>query len=141
MDKNGKLIGAYADTVKNPLNQLSTKNGAKVTLYAVWEKVVAEKPVVKVTRNSDTSMTVNTSVGESAADATYEIQYSTSIMFRNAKTVETSSLNETISGLQADKTYYVRVRQIKTYTKTDGTEGTGSGSWSKRAVAKTSSNN
>jgi hypothetical protein len=48
----------------------------------------------------------------------YEISYSTSSTFKNAKKATSTSASKTVSGLTKGKTYYVRVRG---YKKVSGT--------------------
>ncbi len=64
----------------------------------------------------------------------YEIQYSTSSSFKNAKTVtvkKNATISKTIGKLKAGKTYYVRVRA---YTKSGTEKLTGSWSTAKKVI-------
>lgn len=78
----------------------------------------------------------------------YQIQYSTSSKFKNAKTVKVgkSSASKTISNLKAKKKYYVRMRTYYNYCthtyvrcmkKTYTYKGTVYSSWSKAKIVKT----
>lgn len=61
----------------------------------------------------------------------YQIQYSVSSKFNEAKTVSTTAVSKTLSGLKRGRTYYVRIRA---YKKTGGKIYYGA--WSNRKGVK-----
>lgn len=86
---------------------------ANQTLYAQWTKVSAPAKVGTPTvKNVSTQKMKVSYKAVSGADG-YRITYSTSSSFKNSKSVNTTSLLKTISGLQKGKTYYVKVRAYK----------------------------
>ncbi len=84
MDNSGNVLDGVS------LSKLTTKNKVTVTLFAVWEKVVAEKSVITATKEGST-IKVKTVESDTAANSEYEIQYSTNIMFRNAESVDSAT--------------------------------------------------
>ena len=114
LDANGKNM----IDIGSPIGGLTTKNNGTVNIYAVWEKVQVVTPTILKITTPGTGM-INVSYkggGVSTAEARYEVQYSTSYNFRSDVTAssESSAILETLSDLQSDVVYYVRVREIKT---------------------------
>ena len=68
----------------------------------------------------------------------YQIQYSTSSNFSNAKTVKVtknSTTSKTLTGLKSGKKYYVKIRTYKTL-KVNGKSKTVYSLWSKATSVK-----
>ena len=104
-----KNVGTYKVTVK-----MKNKNytGTKTVTF----KINPPKTTIsKVT--SKVNALALTITKKTAGTSGYEVQYSTSKTFKNAKSKVVSSnatTSVTISGLEGNKTYYVRVRTYKT---------------------------
>jgi hypothetical protein len=80
------------------------KNVSKTKAIA---KLQLKAPTVKL---SATTSEINVKLSK-VADATgYQIMYSTSSDFSNAKTLKTKSVSEALKGLKANKKYYVKSR-------------------------------
>ncbi len=130
MDETGALLGDFAGETE--VAGLATKNNQTVTVYTVWEKVVADKPVITSATLQDGSLSLNYTVGKTAADTEYVIEYSNSLLFRNKVSNTVAKTSANIEGLTSGKTYYIRVKQ----TKTDSQGNTVSGAWSKTVKVK-----
>ena len=92
---------------------INGKGGFKGTIKKTF-KIKPAKPVVsKLTSPKVKKLKVT--YKKSAGASKYEIKYSTSKKFskKTTKTVTTSKLKKTISGLKKGKTYYVKVRSFK----------------------------
>ena len=107
-----KNVGTYKVTIKMKGNYTGTKtltfkiNPSKTTI----SKLTAGKKSIKVAITKKSTQVTG-----------YQIQYSTSKKFTNAKTKTISSYKTTkytLKSLSAKKTYYVRVRTYKTVGKT-----------------------
>lgn len=106
--KGRKAVGRYGVQVK-----LKGKYKGSRTVYFTVKpkgtsisKVTGGKKKITVTWKKQTAQTTG-----------YQIQYSTSSNFKNAKTVtvsKNSTTKKTITGLKNGKKYYVRVRTYKT---------------------------
>ena len=106
--KGRKAVGRYGVQVK-----LKGKYKGSRTVYFTVKpkgtsisKVTGGKKKITVTWKKQTAQTTG-----------YQIQYSTSSNFKNAKTVTVSknrTTKKTITGLKNGKKYYVRVRTYKT---------------------------
>ena len=148
-EKKGFVFIGFATDAKGKnmlsgeISHLTDKNNGNVTVYAIWEKVTADKPAVKSASLSSSQVSLQFSVPESSADITYEIQCSTSIIFRASATVTTIldrsdiSVSDGISSAiasakSAGTTNYVRIRQIKT----DSTGNAVTSGWSKVVKVK-----
>ncbi len=103
---NNKNVGIASMTV-------SGKGGFKGTIKKTF-KIKPAKPVVS-NLTSPKAKKLKVTYKKSAGAAKYEIKYSTSKKFskKTTKTVTTSKLKKTISGLKKGKTYYVKVRSFK----------------------------
>ena len=119
-----KNVGKYAVTIKFKGNYSGTK-----TLYFT----------IKPKATSISSLTAGSKKftvkwkKQTTQTTGYQIQYSTSSKFTNAKTVtvsKNSTTSKTISKLKAKKKYYVRVRTYKT-VKVNGKSTKIYSSWSK----------
>ncbi|MGN1420393.1 MAG: leucine-rich repeat domain-containing protein [Eubacterium sp.] len=119
-----KNVGKYAVTIKFKGNYSGTK-----TLYFT----------IKPKATSISSLTAGSKKftvkwkKQSTQTTGYQIQYSTSSKFTNAKTVtvsKNSTTSKTISKLKSKKKYYVRVRTYKT-VKVNGKSTKVYSSWSK----------
>jgi len=106
--KGRKNVGTYKVTVKFKGNY----SGTKTLTFKIVPKAAS---VNKLTAKSKAiTVKLNRSLKQSTG---YEIQYSTSKSFKNAKIKKVSSYKTsfaTIKGLKAKKTYFVRVRTYKT---------------------------
>ncbi len=139
LDAKGKNVLVYKDGSVNTLSanaiggeiaRLSAKNNGTVTLNAVWEKVVAEKPVITGASAKNGKAHVTYSAGATMADTTYEVQVSSSIIFKKSVTNTVTVSGKTADvALVGNKANYVRVRQIKT----DSLGNKVTGQWSRRA--------
>jgi hypothetical protein len=110
-------------TIKGVGKTTITINAAATTNYkkAEAKKVTitvnpAATSISSVKNGSSKKMTVKWAKKSSASG--YEISYSTSSTFKNAKKATSTSASKTVSGLTKGKTYYVRVRG---YKKVSGT--------------------
>ena len=141
MDKDGYLKGKYAEV---GTSKLTAKDGATVTLYAIWEKVTAAQPVVTDVSLNGEMVSLDLAVPVSAADTSYEVQVSTSITFRDSVTKsstvtaenfeidrETGAVSMIVDAYKGGTTNYVRIRQIK--IDSEGNEIPGK--WSNRVAA------
>jgi len=124
--KNNTKVGKATVTIKMKGNYSGTKtltfkiNPAKTTV----SKLTAGKKSIAMTITKKTTQVTG-----------YQIQYSTSKKFTNAKTKTISSYKTTkytLKSLSAKKTYYVRVRTYKTVGKTKYYSG-----WSTYKYVKT----
>ncbi len=107
-----KNVGTYKVTVKGKGNYTGTKT--------LTFKIVPKAASVNTLTAGSKKLTVklNRSLKQSTG---YQIQYSTSKTFKNAKTKTITSYktsSTTLTGLKAKNTYYVRVRTYKTIGKT-----------------------
>ena len=106
--EDGKKVGKYKVTIK-------LKGNYSGTLTAYFTIVPKESKVEKLTAAKKSLKVRLTKVSSQATG--YEIQYSTSKDFSNAKTktiTSNSTVKTTLSSLSSGKTYYVRVRTYKT---------------------------
>lgn len=101
---NRKSIGTH----KVKITFVGKYSGSKTLTFAIS---LAKSSVSKLTAGKK-SLTV--SLKKTSNVSGYQIEYSTSKKFTNAKTKTTTSTKATIKGLSAKKTYYVRVRTYKT---------------------------
>ena len=109
-DEEGNLVQSKYN-INGKLVNLSEKNKSTATVYAVWEKVATTVPEITECIKND-NITVSYKVNEkSTAKASYEIQYSTSWLFRNAQVV---SCDDLTGSIDSNKNYYIRVRQVRT---------------------------
>ncbi|MCD8050437.1 MAG: phage tail tip lysozyme [Clostridiales bacterium] len=109
---NNKSVGTATITIKGTGNYTGS---VKKTFKIVPKKVSN----LAVKSSSSKKITVTWTALKSVRG--YQIQYSTSSDFSNAKTVTvvgTSNKKKVISGLKSGKTYYVRIRS---YSKVSGT--------------------
>lgn len=120
-----------------------------IQLYAKWEKTDpgtnGDKPQKTVAKPTSISkLTAGRKAftvkwkKQTVQTTGYQIQYSTSSKFKNAKTVTVSknkTTGKTVSKLKAKKKYYVRVRTYKT-VKIDGKSTKIYSSWSKAKTVK-----
>ena len=127
--KGCKNVGTYAATVKFKGNY----SGTVRKTFTIKPKSTS---ISKLTAGRK-KFTVKWK--KQAAQTTgYQIQYSTSSKFKNAKTVTVSknkTTGKTVSKLKAKKKYYVRVRTYKT-VKTGGKSTKIYSSWSKAKTVK-----
>lgn len=113
----------------------------KKTQYGAWSakikvKTEVAKPAqvksVKKSTVKPNSITVTYAKASNAKG--YQIQYATNSSMKSAKTVKSTKTSATISGLTANKTYYVRVRAYNTLSN----KKTQYGAWSTGIAIKTS---
>jgi hypothetical protein len=134
VDSKGKVtvkgVGTATITVTAAATSNYNKGTAKITV-TVNPKAVA---LSSVKSSAKKKLTVKWKKGSSITG--YEIQYSTSSNFSNAKTVTVSksgTTSKTITSLTSKKKYYVRVR---TYKTVDGKKYYSSWSSAKNATVK-----
>lgn len=121
---SGKAIGNYTVTVTFK-NQYSGSKGVNYT-------ITPKKTTAKLSSVKKNSMKVGWK--KISGVSGYQIQYSTSSSFKNAKTVKATSkkTSAVIKKLKKNKKYYVRVRS---YKKVSG--GTVYSDWSSKVSKKT----
>ena len=128
--KNCKNVGKYTVTIK-------FKNHYTGTVKKTYEIKPKSTSISKVTAGKK-KFTVKWK--KQATQTTgYQIQYSTSSKFKNAKTVtvsKNSTTSKTVSKLSGKKKYYVRVRTYKT-VKVNGKNTKIYSSWSKAKTVTT----
>lgn len=92
------------------------------TVYGTWSNVltvgVPTKPT-SITSLQTGKKKFTVAYNKVSGSVSYQIQYSTSSDFSNAKTVTVTGTSKTVTGLKNNTKYYVRVRTI--ITLTDGT--------------------
>ncbi|MCC8074192.1 MAG: fibronectin type III domain-containing protein, partial [Clostridiales bacterium] len=129
-NSKSKSVGKYTVTIKFKGNY----SGTKTLTYTIKPKSTS---ISKITAKSK-GFTVKWK--KQATQTTgYQIQYSTSSNFSNAKTVtisKTGTTSKTISKLKSKKKYYVRVRTYKT-VKVNGKSTKIYSSWSKTKTVTT----
>ena len=128
--KGRKNVGRYTVTIKFKGNYSGTvkKTFTIKPKAATLSKVTAGKKAFTVKWKKQTTQTTG-----------YQIQYSTSSKFKNAKTVTVSKNKTTskkISKLKTKKKYYVRIRTYKT-VKVNGKNTKIYSGWSKAKTVKT----
>ena len=97
-------------------------------------KIAPKKATVKAAKSTEANQ-LTISWKRDAQVSGYEIQYSTSKNFKNAKSVKVGknkTTNKSIDNLKSGKKYYIRIRSYKTVGKTKL-----NGSWSKTGSATT----
>ncbi len=110
--KSAKNVGTYKVTVKFKGNY----SGTKTLTFEIKPRAAS---INKLTSGSKKlTVKLNRSLQQSTG---YQIQYSTSKTFKNAKTkniTKYTTSSTTLTGLKAKTTYYIRVRTYKTIGKT-----------------------
>lgn len=142
MDEYGYLKGKYAEV---GTSKLTSKNGATVTLYAMWEKVTAAQPVITDAGLNGSLVSLEYTVPASAAETSYEVQASTSVTFRDSVTTtsvvtaedyetdkDTGVISVIVDAQEEDTVNYIRIRQIKK----DSEGNVVTGKWSARDIAR-----
>ncbi len=106
--------GWFADSkYQKQIKRIVEKNDKAIVVYAKWEKVKVDKPVILSLRRRNSSQAV-IKVRTIKGIRGYEITYSTDRGFKkNRKTVVTKKGTTIIKKLQKGKIYYVRVRAYK----------------------------
>jgi hypothetical protein len=129
-----------AGTVYNfKVRSYTKENGEKY--YGEWQTITGVTSPTTVTLSSLKSSKVKTLTAKWNKQTTvtgYQIQYSTSSNFSNAKTVKVtknSTTSKTVTGLKSGKKYYVKIRTYKTL-KVNGKSKTVYSSWSKATSIK-----
>ena len=127
-DSNGKNIASSNYTVSNPSGRKNVGTyTVTITFKGNYSGTVKKSFTIKPKSTTVSSVTANSKAftikwKKQATQTTgYQIQYSTSSNFSNAKTVTVSKNGTTskkITGLTGKKKYYVRVRTYKTVGKT-----------------------
>jgi hypothetical protein len=121
-----KLVGTYKVTIKMKGNY----SGTKTLTFKINPAGTTLSKLTKGTKK------ITVAINKKATQITgYQVQYSTSKKFTNAKTKTVSSYKTTkvtLSGLKAKTTYYVRVRTYKKVGKTTYYSG-----WSTYKYTKT----
>ena len=145
-DSKGKKIPAKYYTVKYPKGR---KNVGKYTVKVTFKgkyKGTKSKTFSIVPKSTSISSVTAASKGfkvtykaQKTQTTGYQIRYSTSSKFTNAKTVTVSkntTTSKTVSSLSAHKKYYVKVRTYKT-VKVNGKSTKLYSSWSKYKTVTT----
>lgn len=104
--------GWYADSEYS--EQVTDLSGKNYKLYAKWKKVAVKKTgITSLKRTSPTKIKVTYQKVEDAKG--YQIKYSRNKNFKSgtSKTVSTTAVSKTLSGLKKNKKYYVKVRAYK----------------------------
>lgn len=129
-----------AGTVYNfKVRSYTKENGEKY--YGEWQTITGVTSPTTVTLSSLKSAKVKTVTVKWNKQTTvtgYQIQYSTSSNFSNAKTVKVtknSTTSKTLTGLKSGKKYYVKIRTYKTL-KVNGKSKTVYSLWSKATSVK-----
>jgi len=91
----------------------STKPKADKTYYAQWTKVLKPDKVKSVKATNQTGKKAKITYKKVSKAKGYQITYSTSSSFKNAKKVTTTSTSKVLKDLKKGKTYYVKVRAYK----------------------------
>ena len=91
----------------------STKPKSNKTYYAQWTKVLKPDKVKSVKATNSSSKKAKITYKKVSKAKGYQITYSTSSSFKNAKKITTTSTSKTLTGLTKGKTYYVKVRAYK----------------------------
>ena len=114
----------------------TTKPAATTTVTNTTTVKAPAKTTVKLSKAKKTSIKV--SWKKVSGVAAYQIQYSTSKNFKNAKTVKVSakSASKALTKLKKNKKYYVRVRSYKV-TKVNNKSKNVYSAWSAKKVLKT----
>lgn len=114
----------------------TTKPAATTTVTNTTTVKAPAKTTVKLSKAKKTSIKV--SWKKVSGVAAYQIQYSTSKNFKNAKTVKVSakSASKVLTKLKKNKKYYVRVRSYKV-TKVNNKSKNVYSAWSAKKVLKT----
>ena len=103
-----KNVGTYKVTIKMKGNY----SGTKVLTFKIIPRAASVNKLTAKTKAL--TVKLNRSLKQSTG---YQIQYSTSMNFKSAKTITLTNYQistKTISGLKAKTTYFVRVRTYKT---------------------------
>ena len=132
LKKKGYLFtGWFAD--KNGKEEVSSGTTAKknTTIYAGWEKVTVEKPVIRYKTSKAKSITVDWNLVYGVKG--YELRYSTKSNMKKAKKISVSVNQKTIKKLKTKKKYYLQVRAYKM----DSTGEKVYSAWSKKENIKT----
>lgn len=124
--KSGWTTSDLSAAGKWVLGQYNTRSGKKTTNYKPAKVKSVTLKNVKSKRAKVTIKKVSNATG-------YQIKYSTSKNFKNAKSVKTSKTSYTIKKLKKGKTYYVKVRA---YRKMNGKTYYGSYSSVKKVKIK-----
>lgn len=134
------IKGLKAGTVYDfKVRGYSKENGEKY--YGEWTTITGATNPANASFNSLKSSKAKTFTAkwDKQSSATgYQIQYSTSSNFSNAKTVKitkNSTTSKTVSSLKSGKKYYVKIRTYKT-VKVNGKSKTVYSSWSKAMSVK-----
>ncbi|MDE6659960.1 MAG: leucine-rich repeat protein [Eubacterium sp.] len=144
-DSNGKKIASSNYTVKYSNNKSVGKATVTITFKGNYSGTITKTFTIKPKATTLSSVTAKskgfTVKWKKLTTQTtgYQIQYSTSSKFSNAKTVtvsKNSTTSKTVSKLKAKKKYYVRVRTYKT-VKVNGKSTKIYSSWSKSKSIKT----
>ena len=114
----------------------TTKPAATTTVTNTTTVKAPAKTTVKLSKAKKTSIKV--SWKKVSGVAAYQIQYSTSKNFKNAKTVKVSAklASKVLKKLKKNKKYYVRVRSYKVTKVNNNTKNVYS-AWSAKKVLKT----
>lgn len=128
VDPNGKTISASNYTVSYSSGRKNVgKYNVKITFKGNYSGTITKTFTIKPKNTSISSVTAKSKgftvkwKKQSTQTTGYQIQYSTSSKFSNAKTVtvsKNSTTSKTVSKLKAKKKYYVRIRTYKTVNGT-----------------------
>lgn len=135
VDKNGKVTIPKNYSGKAVITIKATSGNLKAVTKKVT--ITVNPAAVKLTSAKNTASNKTTIKWSKLSYVSgYEVQYSTNSNFKGAKSVKVnkaSASQQVISRLVKGKTYYVRVRAYKTYSKTSIW-----GSWSAKKSVKIS---
>lgn len=145
-DSNGKTVNKKYYTVSYSNNKKVGQATVKVTFKGKYKgtvlketfKIVPKSTKISKVKAAKKGFTVTWKKQKNQTSG-YQIQYSTSSKFKNAKTVTVKKSTDTskkITKLKANKKYYVRVRTYKT-VKINGKSKKVYSAWSAKEVVTT----
>ena len=112
--KGYTFVGWYTDSkLTKKITQIPGSPKKDYVLYAGWKKITLGKTSISSLTNSGTSA-LKVEYGTVKDAEGYEVNYAVNSVFTSGKTIESSKLSASITGLKAGTTYYVRVRAFKT---------------------------
>lgn len=145
-DSNGKKVNKKYYTVSYSNNKKVGQAAVKVTFKGKYKGTVLKKTFQIVPKSTKISKVKASKKGftvtwrkQKTQTSGYQIQYSTSSKFKNAKTItvkKNTDTSEKITKLKAKKKYYVRVRTYKT-VKVNGKSKKIYSAWSAKKVVTT----
>lgn len=110
--KGYQFAGWYRDKSGSVKWKFSNKIEKNTTIYANWTKVNVNETAVKKLENTS-GYRMEVTIQKVSGAKGYQIRYSANADMRSSKKILTTAGKMTISGLSADKVYYVQVRAYK----------------------------